>query len=194
MELNENIKAITNFLFIEDDLKSIRLSDLVIVLCNQNIEGLAKSIEKLFVNNKLAENAKIILTGANGKLDADEEKECFRLRDKLVSKYKYDEKIFILEDKATNIYENLLFSKECVNSLNSYQNIILIGAAFALRRVKLCATELGYPLNKLQYMGTVDDRNISKDEWWKSETAKVRVYEEIERIGKYLVKGDLDIE
>ena len=194
MEINENIKAITNFLFIDDSISSLKLSDLVIVLCNHNIEGLAKSIEKLFVNSKLAENAKIILTGANGKLDINEEKECIRLRDKLVNKYKYDENIFILEDKATNIYENLLYSKNYVSSFDSIQNIIMVGASFATRRIKLCATKLGYPMKKVQFMGVVDDRNISKEEWWKSDEAKTRVYEELERIGKYLVKGDLDID
>jgi len=191
--MTENIKAISDFLFIEDDIKSIKKSDLVIVLCNDSINDLANKIDYLFCNNIINDNTKIIISGSNGLMDIGKEKECIRLLNKLNLDYGYGESLFTLEDEATNIYENLLFSKRYIDSFDDYDNIIIIGASFALRRIKMCACKLEYPCSKMQFIGTIDERNISKDSWWMDDIAKKRVFEEIERIGKYLLKGDLDI-
>lgn len=190
----ENIKSISEFLFIEDDFNSLKHADLVIILCNNNIASIAETFDYLVKNDLISFTGKIVISGNVGSLDKFEEKECIRVKNELVYKYGFSEELFTLEDKSTNIYENLLYSKELISDFNSYQNIIIIGAAFALRRIKLCATKLKYPLNKIQYVGIKDSRGISKDCWWLHEAAKIRVYQELERIGKYLVKGDLDIE
>ena len=42
-------------------------------------------------------------------------------------------------------------------------------------------------------MGDFEERGCEKDKWWINDEARIRVFQEIERIGKYLVKGDLDI-
>ena len=195
MEETENIKAITNFLFIEDDFESLKFADLVIILCNNNINGIAKEFNNLYKSKLISDETTVIISGNHGALDDFDEKECILVCDKLVKDYGYNNNLFILEEKATNIYENLLFSKNLIKNINDYNNIIIIGAAFALRRIKMCASKLEYPLDKIQFVGTVDTekRNIGKDNWWKNDEAKIRVYQELERIGKYLVKGDLDI-
>ncbi len=191
--MNENIKAINDFLFIEDSIDEIKTSDLVIVLCNDSINDLSNKIDILFQNKIITDNTRIIISGSNGMLDYNKEKECIRLVNKLNSDYGYDKSRFILEEDATNIYENLLYSKRFINSFDEYHNILLIGASFALRRIKLCASKLEYPIDKIQLIGTLDDRKIDKDNWYKSDISRKRVYEEIERIGKYLLKGDLDV-
>ena len=191
--MTESIKAITDFLFIEDNIDEITKSDLLIVLCNNMMSDMANKIDYLFKNNKIDENTKIILSGAKGPLDMHLEKECIRLLEILNHDYGYDKNLFILEEDATNIYENLLYSKRYLDSFDKYNNIILMGSAFALRRVKMCASHLGYPINKIKFVGTVGPRNVGKDTWYKSDIAKERVFEELERIGKYLSKGDLDI-
>ena len=195
MNETENIKAITDFLFIEDDFKELKYSDLVIVLCNNNINGITKKVDDLFKNNIIDTNSLIVISGNHGALDDFDEKECILVQNVLVEKYGYDKKMFVLEENATNIYENLYFSKKIIGDMNKYNNILIIGAAFALRRVKLCASGMDYPLDKIQFVGTVNPEKINcgKDNWWKTEAARIRVYQELERIGKYLVKGDLDI-
>lgn len=74
-----------------------------------------------------------------------------------MEKYGYDEKMFVLEENATNIYENLYLSKKIVKNINKYNNI--------LRRIKLCASGMDYPLEKIQFVGTVNTkkRNFGKD-------------------------------
>ncbi len=188
--MNKDIKAITDFLFIEDDINDIKKSDLVLVLCNDNIDKICELIDKVISMNKAT--GKIIISGCSGALDKDKDKECYRVCNMLCDKYGYDKNMFILENNAKNIYENLLYSQKYILNYN-VNNIIVIGAAFALRRIQLCARKLGYPVDKMQYLGIVGERNIGKDTWWKSDVAKERVYAELERIGKYLIKGDLDI-
>lgn len=195
MNQTENIEAITNFLFIEDDIKNIRKTDLLIILCNHDLKGITELFDDLYKRSVIDCNTTVVISGNRGVLDEFEDKECDRVYNKLVNDFGYDSKMFILEGEATNIYENLLFSKEIIKDLDKYNNILLMGAAFALRRIKMCASKLDYPLDKIQYVGTIDEegRNCRKDNWWMNEESKVRVFQEIERIGKYLVKGDLDI-
>ena len=194
MDKTENIQAITDFLFIENDDTTLTVSDLVVILCNQNIKGIANKFDYLFKQRIINDNSKIVLSGNHGALDEFDGKECENVKRILVGEYGYSEDCFILEDQATNIYENLLYTRELVGDLSKYKSILFIGASFALRRIKLCATKLKYPVNKIQFVGTVDsERNISKDSWWKEEKSRIRVYQELERIGRYLAKGDLDI-
>ena len=195
MNKTENIEAITNFLFIEDDIDNLKKSDLLIIFCNNNLKGIAKLFDDLYDNNIIDDKTMIIISGNRGLLDDFEGKECDNVYNILVNEYNYDSKMFVLEDKATNLYENLLFSKEIIKDFSKYNNILIMGAAFALRRAKMCASKLEYPLDKIQYVGTVNREgiNCAKDNWWMSDAAKTRVYQEIERIVKYLVKGDLDI-
>lgn len=195
MKETENIKAITNFLFIEDELEKLKSSDLVIILCNNNITGIAEQFDRLFKNNVINNDSLVVISGNHGALDDFDEKECILVQNVLVEKYGYDKNMFVLEGEATNIYENLYFSKKIIKDFGKYNNIIIMGAAFALRRIKLCASGMDYPIEKMQYVGTVnkEKRVCGKNNWWQTEEARIRVFQELERIGKYLVKGDLDI-
>ncbi len=191
--MKEEIKNISEFLFIGEDIENLEASDLVIILGNDNIEDIASCFDKLYKAKKIKKNSKIILSGKFGKLDDQKVKECFRIRKELVNKYNYPKTMFTIESKATNIYENLLFSKKIAN-FSEHKKILLIAAPFALKRTKLVAYKLGYPIDKIQFFGITDTiRNINKDTWWLTMKARNRVYRELERIGKYLAKGDLEI-
>ena len=195
MNETENIRAITNFLFIADDIASLKPTDLVIILCNSNIDGIVALFDDLFKRQVINNQSTVVISGSHGPLDDFKEKECQLVYQKLVQDYGYDKKLFILEDNATNIYENLFCSRQIIKDFSNYNHILIMGAHFALRRIKLCASGLDYPLTKIKFVGTIDTekRKCNKDDWWKSELARTRVYQELERIGKYLVKGDLDI-
>ena len=151
--------------------------------------------DDLFKREVIDNNTLVVISGNRGSLDNFEGRECDNVYNILVNEYNYNSNMFVLEKDATNIYENLVFSKKIIKDFNKYNNILIMGAAFALRRIKMCASKLDYPLNKIQYIGTVnkEGRNCGKYNWWMSEDAKIRVYQELERIGKYLIKGDLDI-
>ena len=195
---SETIKAITEFLFVETEHEHIDQSDLVLVLGNDMIDGTMAEVNRLYLDHKISEKAKIILTGATGTLNAGKENECDRLFKSGVSKFNMPKELFILENKATNAYLNFVYSKEIIESLggfNKFSNILCIGKAFLMRRASMYAAKLDYPTNRMQYFGTVDveGRNIGKDSWWKSQPAIDRVLAEIRRIGEYGINGDLSI-
>lgn len=195
---SETIKAITEFLFIGQNKHSIKQSELVLVLGNDFIDGTAKELHNLYNERNIAPNAKIILSGATGALNAGKQPECDRLYASATEKYQMPSDLFIKECQATNAYENFLYSKQIIMDLGGFEqfsNILCIGKAFLLRRASMYAAKLGYPADKMQYYGTVDHegRNIGKDTWWKSDTAIERVLAEIKRIGEYGLKGDLSI-
>lgn len=96
-----------------------------------------------------------------------------------------------IEPNATNIKENLLFSKKLVKSLNNYNKILLVGKSFASRRILMCADALNFPLNRIDIYGI--EKDICKDTWYQNEKSKNRVLTELERIGKYAINKDLKI-
>ena len=195
---SETIKAITEFLFIEQSKEKLEPSDLVLVLGNDFIDGTAKEICGLYHAGKIMSDAKVILSGATGTLNAGKQPECDRLYTSATEKYHMPPSLFIKENQATNAYQNFLYSKQIIMEMggfDSFQQILCVGKAFLLRRASMYAAKLDYPMDKIQYFGTVDSmgRNIGKATWWKSEAAINRVLAEIERIGKYGLKGDLSI-
>ena len=148
------------------------------------IIGITKMFNCLYKQGVIDNETVVVISGNRGLLDNFSGKECENVYDILVNKYGYDRKLFVLEKEANNIFENLLFSKKIIDDFSKYNNILVMGAAFALRRIKMCAGRLDYPLDKLQFVGTVDKDGINcgKDNWWQSEAAKLRVYQELERI------------
>ncbi len=202
---NETIRAISEFLFQETDRDALGYCDLTIVMGNDYIDGTMREVRHLLDAGVIMHESRIILSGATGSLNSGKEKECIRMYRSGVEKFGISSNQMVLEDQATNSYQNLDYSKRLVennrdafldhSSLDSFSRILIIGKAFMLRRAEMCARQLKYPMEKLVYYGTVDHegRNIGKDTWWKSESASQRVFEEIERIGKYSVKGDLSI-
>lgn len=195
---SSTIAAITQFLFIGSEKKDLKPSDLVIVLGNEFIDGTVCEINDLFLKGIIREDATIILSGATGSLNAGEELECNCLFECATKKYHMPARLFVKECKATNAYLNFLYSKELIQKLGGFQkysSILCIGKAFLLRRASMYASKLGYPVEKMQYYGTVDTegKNIGADSWWKSDEAINRVMAEVERIGKYYLKGDLSI-
>lgn len=195
---SKTIQAITEFLFIEQSVEDLRPSDLVLVLGNDFIDGTAKGICDLYHAGNITSDAKIILSGATGTLNAGKQPECDRLYASVTGKYHMPPSLFIKENRATNAYQNFFYSKETIMELggfDSFRHILCVGKAFLLRRASMYAAKLEYPMDKMQYFGTVDSegRNIGKTTWWKSNAAVERVLAEIERIGKYGLKGDLSI-
>lgn len=196
---SDSIKAITEFLFLETPYDEIEPSDLVLVLGNDMIDGTMAEVKKLLDDGKIKADAIVLLSGATGTLNEGKEKECIRLFHSGTEHYGIPAKQFVLEDRAKNAFQNFLYSEELIQTLGGFsrfEKILCIGKAFLLRRASMYAAKLGYPLEKMQYYGTVDreGRNIGKDCWWKNPRAVERVLAEIKRIGEYGLAGDLSIQ
>ena len=195
---SETIESITNFLFIGKEEKELSVYDLVIVMGNEQIEETIKDLCLLIEKNHISNNAKIIFTGNVGSLNKGQPPEAHRLKETALS-YGIPSQMILTEDKATNSLENFKFSKPIIEkneSVDSYNRILCICKSFLTRRAKMCAAACGYPLEQLDFFGTVDTKgkNIGPNTWYKNDIAIKRVMEEIKRIAEYTLKGDLSLE
>ena len=193
-----NIKAITDFIFIGEPVEQLIPSDLVIVLGNHIIDIMMGEVAELYATGKIAKDATIILTGANGDMTAGQPAECDQMYDAAVNKYGMPKELFVKEPKATNAYLNMVYARELIEEkggMDAFHCILCVGNSFLLRRISLYAAKLGFPAERLQYFGVWDKegRNIGPDSWWKSEVAVQRVMAEVERIGKYYKDGNMSI-
>lgn len=194
---SETIRQITEFLFIEDPIDSIPPADLVIVFGSEFIKGSVDALEQLTGAGVITRASKVILSGATGSINAGMESEAVRMYNEALSRGMAKE-TFTVEDKATNSYQNLEYSKDIISGMGGFdrfESILFVGKSFMLKRTKMCAAGLGYPVDRIKYFGLVDreGRNIARDCWWEREESRTRVLQEVERIGKYAAKGDLSI-
>ena len=192
------IRAITEFLFIGQAEEVLTSSDLVIVLGNHIMDIMMGEVARLYRNGKIDKNATVILSGANGDFTKDQEPECDQMYRYAVEHYAMPEKLFLKENRATNAYLNMVYSKELIEENGGFEvfnRILIVGNSFLLRRASMYAAKLEYPMERVQYFGVhdKDGRNISPDGWWKSEVSVQRVMAEIERIGKYYASGNMSI-
>lgn len=186
------IEAITQFLFIPNNMPD--KVDVCIVLGNDYVDTMM-DVAAIF-NKGICD--KFILTGHSAKMD--KEPECDRFFQKGLEFGIPAENMF-LENRATNSYENLEFSKQIINEqLGGFDNcrkILFVAKAFVTRRVDMTAKKLYPDFIQAFYYPTVDNsengKNIRADNWWKNEAATKRVMAEVERIGKYFLNGDLSI-
>lgn len=194
---SDTIDAITNLVFVETPATDLVPSDLIIVFGSEFIEGTISELKKIIDNGLFVQSGKIVLSGATGSLNAGKESEARRMFEEAV-RVGLDSDIFIIEDRATNALENVIFSKEKIVELggfDQFKSILFLGKAFMMRRAQMSAMAQEFPMNKIQYYGLVDrnGRNIAADSWWKRDESRVRVLQEVERIGKYSAKGDIEI-
>ena len=196
-ESSKTISAITDFLFIGKPEEELSFYDLVILLGNDDITGNVNALINLYDKKHFDDKSLIIISGNVGSLNSTKSPEAHRMFNLLKgSDFPMDR--VIVEDKSTNALENfkyslLLISK--VASIDSFSKILCIGRAFMGRRAIMSASACGYPIESIDYYGTVDrqGKNIGPDSWWKSEPAKIRVLEELKRISEYTLKGDISI-
>ena len=85
--ISRTIMDITRFLFIGTPKEELLPSDLVLVMGNDYIDGTIAEIYALYQQGKIVSNAKIILSGATGAVDAGKDLERKRLFDCAIGKY-----------------------------------------------------------------------------------------------------------
>lgn len=197
---SQNIKAVTDFIFIGEPAENLIPSDLVIVLGNHIIDIMMGEVAQLYAMGKIQSDAQILLTGANGDMTAGQAAECDQMFEAATKKYGMSPQLFMKENRATNTYLNLLYAKELIEEkksggLDSCSHILCVGNSFLLRRASLYAAKLGFPAERMQYYGVWDKngRNIGPDSWWTSEVSIQRVMAEVERIGKYYATGNMSL-
>jgi len=177
------IKAITNFIFVKDKPQK---ADLIIVPGSSQRQPLQKAINLY----KKGFAPKILFTGGFnpkiGKKEGD-------LGKKMALEAKVPPKEILTENNSTNTYEN---AKEGLKIIKRHKiackKIILVSQTYHARRVKMTFAKF-FPESELIIYPVTDERKITPKNWWKDERKTAKVMEEVEKIGKYFLKGHLSL-
>lgn len=97
------------------------------------------------------------------------------------------------ESKSSNTKENATEALGVIkkNKL-AYKKILLICKTYHARRLKMTFAKV-FSKSHLIVVPVKDARNITKENWWKEKKKVERVMKEVEKIGKYYLKGDLSL-
>ncbi len=184
--MRETIDKITNFIFIPSTVKPV---DIIIVLGNDYTKTM-----DLFANIYNEGYAKkILITGHSSRRDEVPESERFFRRAIQLGIPEYD---ILLENRATNTKENFIYSKELLSEglkSGTISEVMIVCLAFHSRRALMTAQKWFSNSVNYVFFTTSDQRGIKADSWRKTNIGKRRVLEEMERIGKYSIKGDLEV-
>jgi uncharacterized SAM-binding protein YcdF (DUF218 family) len=176
------VNSISKFIFLQSKLQK---ADLIIVAGS----GSAKvPLKAAFLYKKRFADKIIFTGGLNEKLKMYESK--FMINIALKNGVRKDD---IYSDiRSTNTRENAIQAKKIIrkNKLK-YAKIIIIGLAYHTLRLKMTFAKV-FPKSELLVISPKGEL-IRKDNWWISEYGRTRVLAEVEKIGKYYVKGDLSL-
>ena len=135
--------------------ENIKKSDLVIVLGNEMIEGTISEVNDMYRRGIIANDAAIILTGATSTLNAGERCECERMYECAVEMYEMPQELFHRDNRATNTYQNFLYSKAIIEKIgnpDSFSSILCIGKVFLMSRASMYAAKLNIRAKKYSIM------------------------------------------
>ncbi len=183
---SSTVEAITRLLFMRDDPAPV---DLAFVFGSNWIPTMDPAID--LYKRKLV--SQILISGASATGDANGMTECQVFRQYAVANG-VPEGAILREERATNTLENFRLAScliEETRGWDSIQSVAFICKTFHTRRVLMTAAR-NWPRHlRYIFLPVVDERDIRSDNWWRDETARKRVLEELRRIADYTLKGDI---
>jgi uncharacterized SAM-binding protein YcdF (DUF218 family) len=182
-------KEITEYIFVEDEDTNGDVA-LVFGTWNSYIESCVKAAE-LYKQGRVK---KIIVSGgvnptsgfAEGLLMAEE-----------TQKLGVPEGDILVENRASNTLENVIFSRDVLDKKIGLENIRIIVAVVKnahARRVLMTLKKhipKSVKLKSAPYVSSYYE-NVTRDNWNKTESGRGFVMHELAKIQEYLAKGDID--
>jgi uncharacterized SAM-binding protein YcdF (DUF218 family) len=182
-------EAINQLLFIEDSLPA--KADLVFVVGGRQLSLMDPAIA--IYQEKRA--PRIMISGnSSPKFPGYDKTECEELSEYAIA-MGVDEKDLILESKSTNTLENFTYSKKLIEEIlgwDNVQSVIICCKGFHSRRVLMTAQKHWPSHIKIYFQTLPGERlGIRKNDWWLYSQARQRILEEVERVARYTLKGDI---
>ena len=172
--MTKTIEDITNFIFIGKSIEELSHYDLLIINADWVEEQLSKDIRIMKDKNILDNNR----SSANILIN-------------YLKKENINNKIIISNKYISN--PEILKNIDKLVDINSYNRILRIAKDFVARRWFMNASNYNFPVDKCDFYGVVDNRNISKKDWYKSETGINQVMKEFINIGDQTINKELSI-
>ena len=196
--MRNNIEDITKFIFIKDEPEK---ADIIFIPGSSNWV-LAETAARLYKESKAE---KIMPSGMyfyqfgrfmNERVTDERYKGVYRteaefLTSVLIKNGVPDEDV-IREEKATNTYENAIYSKELLREMKfRIKSAIICPQAFHARRALMTYSHL-FPDTKL-YVVPTNTQNITADNWYNTERGRQVVLGELRKCGEYFENYIKDI-
>lgn len=181
---HQRIEKITNYIFLKSEIGKANLAIIFGTRHKEVVQKAAKMYKKRLVEAILITGGRNRITGQN---------EACKIRKELKKKGVKTEDIF-LEDKATNTLENVLFSKELIERKIGFENvekIMVITKHYHMRRA-LMTLQKHFPSSIKFLPVNYQVLGFSRNDWFKSKRGREKVLGEMEKIKKYLKKGDIE--
>lgn len=181
------IMDITNFIFVGKSIDELSHYDLLIINADWAEEQLAKDLLLMFDRNIIDKDTLFIICEShqsNGRSSAN-------ILINFLKKEDINNKI-IIDDKYISNPEILKNIDKLVN-IDEYTRILRIAKDFVARRWFMNAKKYNFPIDKCDFYGVVDNRNISKNDWYKSDAGINQVMKEFINIGQLTIDNELSI-
>lgn len=99
---------------------------------------------------------------------------------------------FIIDNKYITNPEILKNINKLVDITN-YHRILRIAKDFVARRWYMNASKYNFPIDKCDFYGVVDGRNINKNDWYKSDDGIKQVMKGFINIGEQTISDELSL-
>ena len=171
--MTKTIEDITNFIFVGKSLDELSHYDLLIINADWVEEQLSKDIRIMKDKNIIDDNTVFIVCEGH---QPNNNRSSANILIEYLNKENIDNKIIISDKYISN--PEILKNIDKLVDINSYNRIPRIAKDF---------------VDKCDFYGVVDNRNISKTEWYKSEIGINQVMKEFINIGNQTINKELSI-
>lgn len=181
--IKKEINEITKYIFLKSNPQK---ADLAFVFGTRYQEATSKAYE--LYRDKLV--PLMLVCGGINRITG--ENEALAMSKKLIN-LGVKQKDLLLEKKSTNTLENVVFSKQLLDKkvgLNDIKKIIAVVKNYHSRRA-LMTLKKYFPNNIEIIPVTYDVFGFTETNWFESEIGTEKVSGEMDRIQKYLKKGDI---
>ena len=172
----EKIKNITEYIFYKNRKYTNKEEYDLIFMSGDGVEKqIINKLIELKKSNLITNKTKFIISKSHTVIDPEfnEVVDSLVNLQKELKKYSFDNEIIVPKNIiSTKVYEELkdLFS--------NCKNILIMVKDFTRRRQFLTIKKMGFDTNCFEWYGLVDNRNISEDDWYKTEEGINQVLKE----------------
>ena len=184
----DTIKDITDFIFIGKSLDELSHYDLLIINADWAEVSLANDMAIMLEKNIIDENTLFIICEGH----ANENVRSASILIDLLKEKGFTNKIIISDKYISN--PEILKNIDKLVDVNKLNKILRIAKDFVARRWYMNAKKYNFPIEKCDFYGVVDSRNISKSDWCKSKVGINQVMQEFINIGQLTIDEKLSID
>lgn len=187
------IKDITDFIFIGKEFEELSHYDLLIINADWAEEQLAKDMKLMLEKNIIDDNTTFIICGSHNNPDGSKsDRDTAKILIGYLKDLGFKNKIIVDDKYIEN--PKILKNIDKLVDINKYDRILRVAKDFVARRWNMNAKRYNFPTQKCDFYGVVDGRNISKQDWYKSEIGINQVMKEFINIGKLTIDKELSID